>query len=184
MSDTLSTVWGETTDPTKHDPTGFRYLVHLDTGFSRLGSERKYFLDDLSRIANPTRRNHPRSKKQMSYLSTSLIDQELNPVHIWGRHGMILEVDASDVLATSAIDLWIGDIDLDELMEEECLTAEQIMEATSPLTNNEIVIRPTNICVRGLIAFESPRYDYHNRWKTVEELEEKSEVYSLPLVIL
>ncbi len=183
MPGTHFTVWGGVTDPACHDPESYRYLVHIDSGFIDYEQKRKrYFIDDLTEIDIPLGTGHRTSRNRQPVISASLISHEVNPLFVSGSHGLILEAPDDAIIATSATDIWIDDESLDRLSRLSPHEANQLLEQTSPITNNEVVLDPRLLVVTGIIFLASPRYSYHLRSHSPSQIHDVAEKNSLPFI--
>jgi hypothetical protein len=93
-----SPIWGKTTDPTKHDPNKFRYLVHgfefvdddLDDSTRRSLKMRGVLLFNLDKL------------NELPSVSASLIDNKHQGT--WGYGGLILEAMNENIVRANVTD--------------------------------------------------------------------------------
>lgn len=146
--------WGNTTDPKRHDPSNFRYLVYGINPMAKLTvpsvmhQEISDRVDRGESVDNSIRAGqavdllaHPEELSKKVSLSMSLIDQ--GHLGTWGSGGLILQVPQGNVLLTSGEDLGAANWNIDRLRErgkkEPPMEAEALLQETTPSRYNEVV---------------------------------------------
>jgi hypothetical protein len=104
-------IWGEVTDPKKHNPKNFRYLVHAFNPFATASQPLIAISAELSGAYKVDKREgdqsislfeEPERLVERVSLSMSLIDQDHTGT--WGPGGIIVEVPEENVVITSPVD--------------------------------------------------------------------------------
>ncbi len=151
--------WGGVTNPEMHDPTRFRYLIHLDSG-RPVGDPEvgpyEYVLEN------------PELLRTMSTISTSLVDQDHTLLYQGTKstHGYILEVPASSIIATHSTDMYSQNRDTNTMSSQHPVTdPDQLLLNTEPSDWNEVVIAPEGLVIKAVFwvnnqTGEEPAYDY------------------------
>lgn len=143
--------WGDVSDPNKHDPANFRYLIHginpiatvmiggqahtLVHRNNQTGSE-----DDGDQSINLF--NYPENLGQRVSLSCSLIDQ--NHHGTWGTVGLIVESPPENVCVTSPSDMGASGLNKASLIAKSesspILSAKRLLDQTHSSSYNEVVV--------------------------------------------
>ena len=177
------TYWGGTTDPATHDPSKFRYLVHMDNGISpenpqgaRMIQENQaklgqYYVDNLAELA------------LADIVSGSLISHSHQKT-FKGRMGLILDVPAVDIIVSSDRDVYssyssrlqsaindIGIMDPDELLAKS-------------RGYNEVVFSGENARVAGLLYLLGEWHGKHATGPDFNFAQTKARELDIPLVTL
>lgn len=141
--------WGETTDPSVHDPENFRYLVHAINPFSSMNAMRITLLDARDGITYDeswgdqkiSMYDEPERVAERVSLSMSLIDQEHTAT--WGGAGLIIEAPEENIVLTSETDAGSHNNHLDFLHDQGSghgvMSASDLLTRTSPHSYNEVV---------------------------------------------
>lgn len=195
--------WGETTDPNKHDPENFRYVVHAINpwaGVAQASIELAELMHNPRYIPSKQHGDQtidlaeePQRVADRISLSMSLIDQD--HMSTWGSTGLILDVPEENVLLTSPHNLYVSNSNIASIRErslrEPKYDAQTIIDLTEPNPQgshdkiNEIVAYPRTksgeIAVKGF--FSKTTYlgiplDPHLH----EKLENHSERLGLPFL--
>lgn len=146
--------WGDTTDPKKHNPNKFRYLVHGFNPFAKssMGLAGAIVEQNQSNLDNsegdPTidLLQHPEQLAARVALSCSLIDEA--HYGTWGRGGIIVEAPIGSVVITKPSDA--GALVMNRgLLEEQAqrnpiFSADQLLEQTPSGSYNEVVVLANN----------------------------------------
>ncbi len=144
--------WGGVTEPSRHIPTQFRYLIHaIDPGAgiemalmdAVVMKDRPDSIDKSKSDQTISLFSQPELLDKRVTLSCSLIDQD----HYgnWGRGaGLIVEAPPENVIVASPEDAGTA-LNSKELLKKKAmqgrlLTAEQLLQETDPSTHNEIVV--------------------------------------------
>lgn len=144
---------GDTTDPTQHDPTSFRYLVHSLNPYA--ASNILYMLSGVGASADPSHGDgdqsinmyeQPERAAERISLSMSLIDQDHTAT--WGHGGLIISAPEENIVLTSRTDADAHNNDKNFLLEQSVrhgvMSAEQLLATTSPRQYNEVVALADN----------------------------------------
>ena len=144
---------GDTTDPTQHDPTSFRYLVHSLNPYAALNI--LYMLSSVGASADPSHGDgdqsinmyeQPERVAECISLSMSLIDQDHTAT--WGHGGLIISAPEENIVLTSRTDADAHNNDKNFLLEQSVrhgvMSAEQLLATTSPRQYNEVVALADN----------------------------------------
>jgi len=144
---------GDTTDPTQHDPTSFRYLVHSLNPYAALNI--LYMLSSVGASADPSHGDggqsinmyeQPERVAERISLSMSLIDQDHTAT--WGHGGLIISAPEENIVLTSRTDADAHNNDKNFLLEQSVrhgvMSAEQLLATTSPRQYNEVVALADN----------------------------------------
>ncbi len=147
--------WGGVTDPTLHDASNFRYLVHglnpaggmsalmsqkMDaengiTGDEGWGDQRINLYDEPERLG------------ERIALSMSLIDQKHTDT--WGEGGLVVGAAPENIVVTSPADNGTNNNNLDQVLAQAArqpqLTGDSLLAQTSPRDYNEVVA----VCKQG-----------------------------------
>ena len=140
--------WGQTTDPSQHNPEDFRYLVHAFNPHARLGA---LFIQLVTRDEEAVADGQgdqsinvfkePERVDERVSLSMSLIDQDHTAT--WGGAGIIMAAPESSVVLTSPTDAGTPNSHRDRLIAKGrfmgILSPDEILERSSPDRYNEIV---------------------------------------------
>jgi hypothetical protein len=111
-SQTDSVHWGDTTDPSSHDPNNFRYLVHgmsvrgtasMAEAYEGINRDSYGLTDEAVAAQRTDLLSTPEQVQKRITMSTSLIDAERR--HTWNEAGIILGVPEEDVLITAPRDV-------------------------------------------------------------------------------
>lgn len=142
---------GDTTDPSKHDPTNFRYLVHALNPGAKMSAMRIAvdFSDHINSSHGDQSINmydQPERVAERVSLSMSLIDQDHTAT--WGRGGLIISAPEENIVLTSRTDAGSHNNDKNFLLEQGArhgvMSAEQLLATTSPRQYNEVVALADN----------------------------------------
>ena len=140
--------WGQTTDPCRHNPDDFRYLVHAFNPHARLGTlfiqlvtqDEVAATDEVGDQSINVFKEPERVDERVS-LSMSLIDQDHTAT--WGGAGIIMAAPESSVVLTSPTDAGAPNSHRDRLITQGrsrgILSPDEILERSSPIMHNEIV---------------------------------------------
>lgn len=141
--------WGQTTDPSQHNPDNFRYLVHAFNPHARLSA---IFLQSIIQDKETAVKDgqgdqsidifrEPERIDGRVSLSMSLIDQ--NHSATWGNSGIIVQAPESSVVLTSPTDAGVLNSYRNHLIGQGqsmgILSPDDILERSSPDRHNEIV---------------------------------------------
>ena len=141
--------WGQTTDPVKHNPDDFRYLVHAFNPFARgnalilnnLVTQDEGTVTDGAGDQSIDVFKEPERIDERVSLSMSLIDQ--NHTATWGDVGIIVAAPESSVVLTSPTDAGAINSNEGRLVAQSqsrgLLSPDQLLERGSPRTYNEVV---------------------------------------------
>lgn len=142
---------GDTTDPSQHDPTNFRYLVHaLNPGAKmsamRIAVDFSDHIDSSHGDQSINMYEQPERVAERVSLSMSLIDQDHTAT--WGRGGLIISAPEENIALTSRTDAGAHNNDKNFLLEQSVrhgvMSAEQLLASTSPQQYNEVVALADN----------------------------------------
>ena len=142
---------GDTTDPSQHDPTNFRYLVHALNPYVKISAMR--IAVDFSDHINSSHGNQsinmykqPERVAERVSLSMSLIDQ--GHTATWGDGGLIISAPEENIVLTSRTDAGTHNNDKNSLLEQGArhgvMSADQLLATTSPRQYNEVVALADN----------------------------------------
>lgn len=144
---------GDTTDPTQHDPTSFRYLVHSLNPYAALNI--LYMLSSVGASTDPSHGDgdqsinmyeQPERVAERISLSMSLIDQDHTAT--WGHGGLIISAPEENIVLASRTDADAHNNDKNFLLEQSVrhgvMSAEQLLATTSPRQYNEVVALADN----------------------------------------
>lgn len=144
---------GDTTDPTQHDSTSFRYLVHSLNPYAALNI--LYMLSSVGASVDPSHGDgdqsinmyeQPERVAERISLSMSLIDQDHTAT--WGHGGLIISAPEENIVLTSRTDADAHNNDKNFLLEQSArhgvMSAEQLLATTSPRQYNEVVALADN----------------------------------------
>lgn len=142
---------GDTTDPSQHDPTNFRYLVHALNPYVKISAMR--IAVDFSDYINSSHGNQsinmykqPERVAERVSLSMSLIDQ--GHTATWGDGGLIISAPEENIVLTSRTDAGTHNNDKNSLLEQGArhgvMSADQLLATTSPRQYNEVVALADN----------------------------------------
>ena len=141
--------WGQATDPVKHNPDDFRYLVHAFNPFARgnalilnnLVTQDEGTVTDGAGDQSIDVFKEPERIDERVSLSMSLIDQ--NHTATWGDVGIIVAAPESSVVLTSPTDAGAINSNEGRLVAQSqsrgLLSPDQLLERGSPRTYNEVV---------------------------------------------
>ena len=141
--------WGQATDPVKHNPDDFRYLVHAFNPYARgnalilnnlVTQDEGTVTDEVGDQSIDVFKEPERIDERVS-LSMSLIDQDHTAT--WGGAGIIVAAPESSVVLTSPTDAGALNSYRDRLIAQGrsmgILSPDEILEHSSPSVHNEIV---------------------------------------------
>lgn len=140
--------WGQTTDPCRHNPDNFRYLVHAFNPDACLGAlviqsvmqGKGVVADEAGDQSIDVFKEPDRIDERVS-LSMSLIDQDHTATY--GDTGIIMAAPESSVVLTSPTDAGALNSYRDRLITQGqsigILSPDEILERSSPSMHNEIV---------------------------------------------
>lgn len=142
---------GDTTDPSKHDPTNFRYLVHALNPGAKMSAMR--IAVDFSDHINSSHGNQsinmykqPERVAERVSLSMSLIDQDHTAT--LGGGGLIISAPEENIVLTSRTDAGTHNNDKNFLLGQGArhgvMSADQLLATTSPRQYNEVVALADN----------------------------------------
>ena len=144
---------GDTTDPTQHDPTSFRYLVHSLNPYAALNI--LYMLSSVGASTDPSHGDgdqsinmyeQPERVAERISLSMSLIDQDHTAT--WGHGGLIISAPEENIVLASRTDADAHNNDKNFLLEQSVrhgvMSAEQLLATTSPRQYNKVVALADN----------------------------------------
>lgn len=143
--------WGDVTDPGKHAPNKFRYLIHgiNPVATAMIGGQASTLIHGDNQTMNPedgdqsiNLSNHPEDLGKRVSLSCSLIDQ--NHYGTWGSAGLIVESPTENVCVTSPGDMGASGLNKASLIAEaernSILSAERLLDQTHSSSYNEVVV--------------------------------------------
>lgn len=142
---------GDTTDPSQHDPTNFRYLVHALNPYVKISAMRIAvdFSDHINSSHGDQSINmyeQPERVAERVSLSMSLIDQDHTAT--WGDGGLIISAPEENIVLTSRTDAGTHNNDKNSLLEQGArhgiMSADQLLANTSPRQYNEVVALADN----------------------------------------
>jgi len=141
--------WGQATDPVKHNPDDFRYLVHAFNPYARgnalilnnlVTQDEGTVTDEVGDQSIDVFKEPERIDERVS-LSMSLIDQDHTAT--WGGAGIIVAAPESSVVLTSPTDAGVLNSYRDRLITQGqsrgLLSPDQLLECSSPHTYNEVI---------------------------------------------
>ena len=141
--------WGQATDPVKHNPDDFRYLVHAFNPGARgnalilnnlVTQDEGTVTDEAGDQSIDVFKEPERIDERVS-LSMSLIDQDHTAT--WGGAGIIVAAPESSVVLTSPTDAGALNSYRDRLIAQGqsmgILSPDEILKRSSPSMHNEIV---------------------------------------------
>lgn len=137
--------WGQTTDPSQHNPDNFRYLVHAFNPFSLLNaiytSEKTGASDDEARRQSINLRIRPEDIDERVSVSMSLIKN--GHTATYGSSGIIVQAPESSIVLTSPTDAGAINSNKGYLVAQDqskgLLSPDQLFERSSSRTYNEVV---------------------------------------------
>ena len=137
--------WGQTTDPSQHNPDNFRYLVHAFNPFSLLNaiytSEKTGASDDEARRQSINLRIRPEDIDERVSVSMSLIENGRTATY--GSGGIIVQAPESSIVLTSPTDAGAINSNKGRLVTQGqsrgLLSPDQLFERGSLRTYNEVV---------------------------------------------
>ena len=143
-------IWGEVTDPTKHNPQKFRYLVHAFNPFSVISQplvailgeiDGAYKVDKSEGDQSINLFNQPERLGERVSLSMSLIDQDHTGT--WEPGGIIVEAPEENIIITSPTDIGSHNSSKEFLKKQaqklSLLSGDQLLQLTDPAFYNEVV---------------------------------------------
>lgn len=137
--------WGQTTDPSQHNPDNFRYLVHAFNPFSLFNaiyiSKKTGASNDEVRRQSIDLRIRPEEIDERVSVSMSLIEN--GHTATYGSSGIIVQAPESSVVLTSPTDAGVLNSYRDRLITQGqsrgLLSPDQLLECSSPHTYNEVI---------------------------------------------
>lgn len=137
--------WGQATDPVKHNPDDFRYLVHAFNPFSPFNaiytSKKTGASNDEVRRQSIDLRIMPEEIDERVSVSMSLIENGRTATY--GSGGIIVQAPESSIVLTSPTDAGAINSYRDRLIAQGqsmgILSPDEILERSSPSMHNEIV---------------------------------------------
>ncbi|MCX7928764.1 MAG: hypothetical protein N2558_03730 [Patescibacteria group bacterium] len=143
-------IWGEVSDPKKHDPKKFRYLVHAFNPFATASQQLAAVSAELSGACKVDKSegdqsinlfDQPERLGERVSLSMSLIDQE--HTRTWGQGGIIVEAPEGNIVITSPTDMGSHSSSKEFLRRQAqgrlLLSGDQLLKLTSGGIYNEVV---------------------------------------------
>jgi len=143
-------IWGGVTDPEKHNPENFRYLVHAFNLFASASQpfvaisaqlSGAYKVDKTEGDQSINLFEQPERLGERVSLSMSLIDQ--NHTGTWGVGGIIVEAPEENIVITSPTDVGSHNSSKEFLKRQAQnkprFTGDQLLKSTSPIFYNEVV---------------------------------------------
>lgn len=143
-------IWGKVTDPEKHDPKQFRYLIHAFNPFATVSQPLMAAEAELSGTYKRDKSqgdqsinlfDQPERLDERVSLSMSLIDQD--HVGTWGNGGIIVEAPESNIAITSPGDTGAHSSSKEFLrkqaQDQPLLSGEQLLKSTHNEIYNEVV---------------------------------------------
>lgn len=146
--------WGNVSDPRKHNPNKFRYLLHGINPLARSSMGLVAALmqpgqnAEVSKVGDQTidLSEKPERLAERVALSCSLIDQD--HYGTWGKAGLIVEAPVGNVCITQTSDAGAFVMDKNRLLEQSgrqpLLTADQLLPQTPSGSYNEVVVLADN----------------------------------------
>ncbi|MCP9454437.1 MAG: hypothetical protein NNC24_03685 [Candidatus Nanosynbacter sp. P11B_S7_bin.28.1] len=137
--------WGQATDPVKHNPDDFRYLVHAFNPFSPFNaiytSKKTGASNDEVRRQSIDLRIRPEEIDERVSVSMSLIENGRTATY--GSGGIIVQAPESSIVLTSPTDAGAINSNEGRLVAQGqsrgLLSPDQLLERGSPRTYNEVV---------------------------------------------
>ncbi len=137
--------WGQTTDPSQHNPDNFRYLVHAFNPFSLFNaiyiSKKTGASNDEVRRQSIDLRIRPEEIDERASVSMSLIEN--GHTATYGSSGIIVQAPESSIVFTSPTDAGVINSNKERLVargqSRGLLSPDQLLEHGSPHTYNEVV---------------------------------------------
>lgn len=137
--------WGQTTDPSQHNPDNFRYLVHAFNPFSLFNaiyiSKKTGASNDEVRRQSIDLRIRPEEIDERVSVSMSLIEN--GHTATYGSGGIIVQAPESSIVFTSPTDAGVINSNKGRLVargqSRGLLSPDQLLERSSPHTYNEVV---------------------------------------------
>ena len=137
--------WGQTTDPSQHNPDDFRYLVHAFNPFSLFNaiytSKKTGASNDEVRRQSIDLRIRPEEIDERVSVSMSLIEN--GHTATYGSSGIIVQAPESSIVLTSPTDAGAINSNKGRLVAQGqsrgLLSPDQLLERGSPRTYNEVV---------------------------------------------
>lgn len=137
--------WGQTTDPSQHNPDNFRYLVHAFNPFSLFNaiyiSKKTGASNDEVRRQSIDLRIRPEEIDERVSVSMSLIEN--GHTATYGSSGIIVQAPESSIVFTSPTDAGVINSNKGRLVargqSRGLLSPDQLLEHGSPHTYNEVV---------------------------------------------
>ena len=137
--------WGQTTDPSQHNPYDFRYLVHAFNSFSLFNaiytSKETDASNDEIRRQSIDLRIRPEEIDERVSVSMSLIENGRTATY--GSGGIIVQAPESSIVLTSPTDAGAINSNKGRLVAQGqsrgLLSPDQLLERGSPRTYNEVV---------------------------------------------
>lgn len=137
--------WGQTTDPSQHNPDNFRYLVHAFNPFSLVNaiyiSKKTGASNDEVRRQSIDLQIRPEDIDERVSVSMSLIENGRTATY--GSGGIIVQAPESSVVLTSPTDAGVLNSYRDRLITQGqsrgLLSPDQLLECSSPHTYNEVI---------------------------------------------
>ena len=143
-------IWGGVTDPEKHNPKNFRYLVHAFNPSATVSQplvaisaelSGEYKVDETEGDQSINLFEEPERLAERVSLSMSLIDQDHTGT--WGKGGIIVEAPEENIVITSPTDVGSHNSSK-EFLERQAqkqprLAGEQLLKFTSHGIYNEVV---------------------------------------------
>lgn len=143
-------IWGGVTDPKKHNPKKFRYLVHAFNPYIRIPLTIATITAEISGIYKVDKSEgdqsinlfeEPERLHERVSLSMSLIDQDHTAT--WGEGGIIVEAPEENIIITSPTDTGSHTSSKDFLIMQaqshSRLSGDQLLQYTSDKIYNEVV---------------------------------------------
>lgn len=137
--------WGQTTDPSQHNPGRFRYLVHAFNPFSLFNaiytSKKTGASNDEVRRQSIDLRIRPEEIDERVSVSMSLIEN--GHTATYGSSGIIVQAPESSIVLTSPTDAGAINSNKGRLVAQGqsrgLFSPDQLLERGSPRTYNEVV---------------------------------------------
>lgn len=137
--------WGQTTDPSQHNPDNFRYLVHAFNPFSLFNaiyiSKKTGAYNDEVRRQSIDLQIRPEEIDERVSVSMSLIEN--GHTATYGSSGIIVQAPESSIVFTSPTDAGVINSNKGRLVargqSRGLLSPDQLLERGSPHTYNEVV---------------------------------------------
>lgn len=137
--------WGQTTDPSQHNPDNFRYLVHAFNPFSLFNaiyiSKKTGASNDEVRRQSIDLQIRPEEIDERVSVSMSLIEN--GHTATYGSSGIIVQAPESSIVFTSPTEAGVINSNKGRLVargqSRGLLSPDQLLERGSPHTYNEVV---------------------------------------------